>query len=411
MGVILKLSAVIYVNLNLNRNNFDMALRVNSRKENLPVGGKVGGTALPTKLGVGSKPGLKAGLRSRAALGTLTNKTTTSTVRAGKPRTTRVARRLLKNDASEVEAMDLDALNIQEINYKEEVERRAEALRQDLPEGVIDIDKDDIENPQLCYEYAPAMFAYLKSIEDQYIVKSDYLAGLPTTGKMRTVLVDWLVDVQQQFKLLQETLFLSVSIIDRFMNAEGAKISRDHLQLVGISAMFLASKLEEIYAPELNDFVYITDNAYTSKQVRDMELRIIKSLGFNFGSPLSINFLRRFSKAGDVDVTQHALAKYILETMLLDYNLVDMTPSLCAATALYLSLGILEPEDTDLWTPTLQHYTGYTNAQVHDKVKLAISSLKKADCGKYTAIKQKYSTRVMQKIAVSDQLKLKLNLL
>jgi len=354
---------------------------------------------------------MKAGLRSRAALGTLTNKTTINTGRAGKPRTTRVARRLLKNAGSDVEAMDLDALSIQEINYKEEVEKRAEALRCDLPEDVVDIDKDDIENPQLCSEYAPAMYAYLRSIESNYMVKSDYLNGLATTGKMRTVLVDWLVDVQQQFKLLQETLYLSVSIIDRFMNVEGSKISRDHLQLVGISAMFLASKLEEIYAPELNDFVYITDNAYTSKQVRDMELRIIKSLGFNFGSPLSINFLRRYSKAGDVDVTQHALAKYILETMLLDYNLVDMSPSLCAATALYLSLGILEPEDTDLWTPTLQHYTGYTNEQVHDKVKLAISSLKKADGGKYTAIKQKYSSRVMQKIAVSDQLKLKLNLL
>merc|ERR1719354_691523 len=75
--------------------------------------------------------------------------------------------------------------------------------------------------------------------------------------------------------------------------------------------MLIASKIEEIYAPELNDFVYITDDAYSAAEVRQMELRIIRALKFNLGDPLALNFLRRYSKAGDVDVNQHALAKYI----------------------------------------------------------------------------------------------------
>jgi len=70
---------------------------------------------------------------------------------------------------------------------------------------------------------------------------------------------------------------------------------------------------EEIYAPEIDDFVYITDNAYTASELRAMEGRILSSLGFALGRPIAINFLRRFSKAGDVDVVHHTLAKYILE--------------------------------------------------------------------------------------------------
>jgi len=354
------------------------------------------------------------GAKSRPALSMITNKSRTLPAalgKAAKQRTTRVAaRRLLKPAEKDVELMDLDVLSI-DIDYKEEVEKRAEKLKRSLPKNVVDIDKEDDTNPQLCSEYAPEMYAYLKSREVKFAVKQDHLKGFPTTGKMRTVLVDWLVDVQQQFKLLQETLFLTVAIIDRFMSIEGDSIDRESLQLVGISAMFLASKLEEIYAPELNDFVYITDNAYTAEQVRDTERKIFKALDFEFGFPLSINFLRRYSKAGDVDVTHHALAKYILETILLDYTMVSTPPSLCAATALYLSLGILEPEGAELWTPSLEYYSGYSIQDVHEKIKPLIESLKRAHTGKYTAVKQKYSSKQMHRIATNDQLLIKLKLL
>merc|ERR1712137_1446660 len=96
-----------------------------------------------------------------------------------------------------------------------------------LPPGVKDIDEDDGDNPQLVSEYAMETYVYLKQLE-----------------KMRAVLIDWLVEVQIQFKLLQETLFLTVDTIDRFMALEGHSIPRAKLQLVGVSAMFLISKIE-----------------------------------------------------------------------------------------------------------------------------------------------------------------------
>merc|ERR1711915_720743 len=223
-----------------------------------------------------------------------------------------------------------------------------------FPPGVKDIDADDGDNPQLCSEYALETYVYLKQLEARGTVPSNYLTGCPTNEKMRSVLIDWLVEVQIQFKLLQETLFLTVDTIDRFLALEGKTLHRSKLQLVGVAAMFLVSKIEEVYAPAVSDFVYITDNAYDEAEIRQMELRIIRALDFDLCQPIALNFLRRYSKAGDVDVLQHSLAKYTLEVCLLDFNLVPVSGSLLAAAALCLSLLLLEKNSSleTVWSPT-----------------------------------------------------------
>ena len=83
--------------------------------------------------------------------------------------------------------------------------------------------------------------------------------------KMRAILIDWLVEVHLKFQLMPETLYLTVNLIDRFLEKE--TIARNKLQLVGVTAMFIASKYEEIYAPECRDFVYISDKAYTRDEI------------------------------------------------------------------------------------------------------------------------------------------------
>lgn len=112
--------------------------------------------------------------------------------------------------------------------------------------------------------------------------------------KMRAILVDWIIEVHLKFKLLPETLFLTVSLIDRYL--EKVAIMRTRLQLVGVTAMLIASKYEEIYAPEVRDFVYITDNAYTRKEIFEMEYSMLSELEFNLTTPSSYRFLERFAK-------------------------------------------------------------------------------------------------------------------
>merc|ERR1712215_89129 len=271
-----------------------------------------------------------------------------------------------------------------------------------LPAGVKDIDEDDASNPQLCSEYAKETFVYLKQLELRGAIKPDFLAGCPTSDKMRAVLVDWLVEVQIQFKLLQETLFLTVDTIDRFLALEGKTLHRSKLQLVGVAAMFLVSKIEEVYAPAISDFVYITDNAYSGAEIRQMELQIIRALNFNMFQPISLHFLRRFSKAGDVDVLQHSLAKYTLEVCLLDYNLVSTPGSLLAAASLCLSLLLLVPSQSleTVWNQTLSFYSGYTPEQDLEVVpKLATNMSKMHRSTKLQAVRNKYKSGKFMKVA------------
>ena len=91
------------------------------------------------------------------------------------------------------------------------------------------------------------------------------------------------------------------------MQHSAGKVEKKNLQLVGVASMLVAAKYEEMYAPEIGDFVYITDNAYTEKQIRKMEIEVLTVLAYDLGRPLPLHFLRRNSKAGGVDALTHTL--------------------------------------------------------------------------------------------------------
>ena len=147
-------------------------------------------------------------------------------------------------------------------------------------------------------------------MENVQNVKEDYLAvQTEILPRMRAVLIDWLIGVHLQFHLLQETLYTTVAILDRYLQHDVKKISRSKLQLVGVASMLIAAKYEEIYAPEVKDFVYITDRAYSERDILRMEIRILSVLNFDLGRPLPLHFLRRASKAGGVEAATHTLAK------------------------------------------------------------------------------------------------------
>merc|ERR1712098_82980 len=278
-----------------------------------------------------------------------------------------------------------------------------------FPIGVADIDEKDLENPQLCAEYTQDVYAYLRKLEPSSAVRAGHLLGCSINDKMRAVLVDWLVEVQVQFKLLQETLFSTISIVDRFLAVEGLTITRSKLQLVGVAAMFLASKVEEVFAPACSDFVYITDNAYTEDAIKQMEMKILQTPKFNLFEPLSIHFLRRYSKAGDVDVLQHSLAKFAIELALVEYDLVPVPGSKLAASALCLSLLLLEPQEkqSSVWGETLVSYSGYSKEELTPTVSRLAKTISSAflKSSKMEAIRTKYRGAKFMKVADLPELK------
>jgi G2/mitotic-specific cyclin-B, other len=157
--------------------------------------------------------------------------------------------------------------------------------------------------------------------------------------KMRAILVDWLIEVHYKFKLLPETLFLTINLIDRYL--ERADVQRTRLQLVGVTAMLIACKFEEIYAPEVRDFVYITDKAYTREEILQMEYSMLSTLDFNITSASSLRFLERFAKISNASTQQFFMARYLIELPLIEYRMLKHNPSIQAASALYLAKKIL----------------------------------------------------------------------
>lgn len=274
------------------------------------------------------------------------------------------------------------------------------------PQTVVDVDKPDIGKIFLIPEYANEIYAYLRQLEDQFTIEEEYLQGRKITRAMRTTLVDWLVDVQQEFNLHQETLHLCIAVLDIFLQ-KVPSILKDNLQLVGVTALFLACKYEETYSPDISDFVYITDSSVTKEQIFAMERIMVRKLDYSFGRPLSLHFLRRYSKVANVKPLQHSIGKYLLELALLDYSLVHVKPSLIAAVATYISLSICrdcgEP-GPDLWTDSLAYYSSYTYANLEPIIPKLASSALNASNSQFQAIPKKYSASKFGKVSCLPEL-------
>ncbi|KAL3267479.1 hypothetical protein HHI36_011602 [Cryptolaemus montrouzieri] len=133
-------------------------------------------------------------------------------------------------------------------------------------------------------EYQIDIYRYLRELELRHRPKPAYMRKQPDINhNMRTILVDWLVEVAEEYKLQSETLYLAVNFIDRFLSY--MSVVRAKLQLVGTAAMYIAAKYEEILPPDVTEFVYITDDTYTKRQVIRMEHLILKVLGFDLSIP------------------------------------------------------------------------------------------------------------------------------
>ena len=187
---------------------------------------------------------------------------------------------------------------------------------------------------------------------------------------------------------------------------------------MGVTALLLASKVEESHSPLIRDLVDITDNSCSPAEVRRMELRMLSSLGFNLSRPHPLHFLRRNSRAGiavrrlslfinkkylagRVGVLQHTLAEYLLEMSLPEYSLAHLPPSLLASAALYLSL-MLQQAGANLatvWSPTLQYYSTYRAEDILPVVSSLAAVLVRRGQTKLRAVHTKYSSRKFMKVA------------
>lgn len=217
-----------------------------------------------------------------------------------------------------------------------------------------DLDAEDADDPLMVSEYVNEIFGYLHELELKTLPDPNYLQWQRNMRpKMRSILVDWMVEVHLKFRLLPETLYLSINIMDRFMSRETVEV--DRLQLLATGSLFIAAKYEEVYSPSVKNYAYVTDGGFTEDEILQAERFILEILDFDMSYPNPMNFLRRISKADDYDVQARTIGKYLLEITAVDYKFIGYLPSLCAAAAMYIARKMLGKFD---WNGNLIHYSG-----------------------------------------------------
>ncbi|XP_069794829.1 G2/mitotic-specific cyclin-B1-like isoform X2 [Narcine bancroftii] len=356
-----------------------------------------------------AKAGVKAGLRPRTALVDIGNRAQGNKLPVKKGKNTvapkaEPVKKVVKPVVPQVEIYE-NPSEVPVLSSTEPTDCISEDLCQafsDVLLPVKDVDADDGDSPMLCSEYVKDIYKYLRQLELEQFVRPKYLEGKEITQNMRAILIDWLVQVQRKFQLLQETLYMTVSIIDRFL--QDNPVTKSKLQLVGVTAMLVASKYEEMYPPEIGDFVYVTDNTYTTAAIREMERKILQKLNFSLGRPLPLHFLRRASKVAEVSSEHHTLAKYLMELTIIDYEMMHYPPSQIAAAAFCLAQKVLK---TGEWTPLLQHYMDYKEEDLVPVMEHIAKNVVKVNQGltKHMTIKNKYAMSKLMEISTIPQLK------
>ncbi|KAI4179203.1 MAG: hypothetical protein LQ346_007247 [Caloplaca aetnensis] len=227
---------------------------------------------------------------------------------------------------------------------------------------------DETWDTSMVAEYGDEIFGYMRDLEIKMLPNAHYMDNqAEIQWSMRSVLMDWLVQVHHRFGLLPETLFLCVNYIDRFLSCKVVSLGK--LQLVGATAIFVAAKYEEINCPSVQEIVYMVDGGYAVDEVLKAERFMLSMLQFELGWPGPMSFLRRISKADDYDLETRTLAKYFLELTIMDERFVGSPPSFIAAGAHCLARMMLKKGH---WTTAHTYYSNYTYTQLYSLILLIV---------------------------------------
>ncbi len=242
----------------------------------------------------------------------------------------------------------------------------------------------------MCCEYVTPLYEHFRDCQNEIKVNPDYIARVQThvTEKMRTILVDWMVEVHIKYKQVPETLYLTIQLIDRYLQLK--PVRRSKLQLVGVSCLLLASKYEEIYPPEVRDLVHVTDHAYTKGDIIDAESDVANALDFHLTVPTIHTFLCRYLKASHADRTMVQMTCYLAERGLQEYSMVGFKPSTVAAACILVARKSLNRQSP--WSPTLYKYTNMDEEDLSECVYTMKRFFATAESSQQQAVYRKYSS-------------------
>lgn len=239
-------------------------------------------------------------------------------------------------------------------------------------------------------EYVQGIISLLLKDEKKHLPGANYMDGQrEINSKMRAILMDWLVEVHSKYRLRPETLYLTASTIDRYLTK--VPVLRKRLQLVGVVAMFIAAKFEEINPPGVNDYEYITDNAYTKEEILNMECQMLTTLNFQIVVPTVAHFMERLQQINCCDIPHKELVNCLAELALLEIHMIRLTPSFLVSAAILLSNELLGKPH---WPVVLEQHTHLTEEKLRPCAEELRGLWENAPKHLLQAVWKKYQTRV-----------------
>ena len=198
----------------------------------------------------------------------------------------------------------------------------------------------DPDSPFIPMEYINDIWNNFIEKEELNHYSYDNIIKIQTDIKesMRCILIDWLISLQNKFFFNIKTLFLTVNLIDRYLSKK--PILRTRFQLLGVTALFIASKYEEMHMQNINDFVEITARAFNKNQILEMESELIDLVDFNLELPLSIDFFGILGSIYKFDKKEFRLGYFLLEAYLLALNCCKYKQSQISLSVCYIILGL-----------------------------------------------------------------------
>ncbi|CAG7899729.1 unnamed protein product, partial [Brassica rapa] len=256
---------------------------------------------------------------------------------------------------------------------------------------------DDESNQLEVAEYVDDIYQFYWTSEALNPALGYYLSTQTKVSPVtRGILINWLIEVHFKFHLMHETLYLTMNLLDRYLSQ--VPVQKNEMQLIGLTALLLASKYEDYWHPRIKDLISISAESYTRQQILGMERIMLKQLKFRLNEATPYVFMLRFLKAARSNKKLEQLAFYLIELCLVEYEALKFKPSLLCASAIYVARCTLRM--TPVWTPLLNNHTHYNVSQMKDCSDMILRFHKAAKTGKLRVTYDKYMSPDRSNIAL-----------
>ena len=242
--------------------------------------------------------------------------------------------------------------------------------------------------------YEADIIEYLKMKEQNNRIPPKY----SQYDRPRSVTVDWLVEVAEEYHLTIKTLHLGVALFDRFLFLSSPPLK--HFQLYACACMLIASKYEEMFSPGVEEYVYIADNTFTKQALINAESTALGVLQYDIAVPTCIDFAEFYHDALNLDDKHKTMSNYVMDSSMIYTESFVYLPSLIAAASIFYANLALSPKGSpkSAWSAKMERVTGYTYGDVRSVLPSIIQWLSPND--KLKAVRLHYERSRYHKVAL-----------